>query len=233
MISSRPMNTTLMRKLTDNITLNALRYGGLLPKHQVIVDRHTANLATVLGQWDGRLGWLQPPPPNASPETVLELNYIVEGQHLASKEDIAFGISIDKARNHYAWWAREATSITGKRHSPEKFDLIADMSEGFLMHLKGHFDRARPYQLGPLLGKKIQMFVSDPRTPAYPSGHAFEAYLFALVLGDEHPRYAPEFLALADTVGATRIVGGVHYPTDITAGRNAAIIAHDIIRGMG
>ena len=34
-------------------------------------------------------------------------------------------------------------------------------------------------------------------------------------------------------VGVTRIVGGVHYPTDITAGRNAAIIAHRIIRGMG
>ena len=231
MISSRTMNTTIMRNLTDNIALNAVRYGGLLPRHQVIVDRQGGDLTTVLGRWDGRRG-LKPPSPNASPETVSELNYIVEGQHLASKEDIAFGISIDKARNHYAWWSREAEAITGKAHSPDSFHRIADMSEGFLMHLKGHFDRARPYQLGPLLGKKIQMFVSDPRTPAYPSGHAFEAYLFALILGDEHPRYEHEFLTLADMVGATRIIGGVHYPSDITAGRNAAIIAHDIIKGM-
>lgn len=232
MISSRPMNTTLMRNLTDNISLNAVRYGGLLPKHQVIVDRQSGRLDTVLGRWDGRRG-LQPPPPNATPETVSELNYIVEGQHLASKEDIAFGISIDKARNHYAWWSREVKAITGSAPSPDRFYMIADMSEGFLMHLKGHFDRARPYQLGPLLGKNIHMFLSDPRTPAYPSGHAFEAYLFALILGDEYPRYAPEFLALADTVGATRIIGGVHYPSDITAGRTAAVIAHDIIKGMG
>lgn len=224
------MNKILMRSLSENLHLNTLCYGGLLPKHQVIVDRQESDPTTVLGRWD-RKPLLPPPHPNASAETVIELNYIVEAQHLADKEDIAFGLSIDKPKNHYAWWSREVKSITGRFHSPEKFGMIAVNAEGFLMHLKGHFDRARPYQLGPVLGKNIHMLLSDPRTPSYPSGHSFEAYLFAFILGDEHPEHQADLIDLAEQVGVTRVIGGVHYPSDITAGRNAALFAQRIIGG--
>lgn len=231
MVTSQTMNTTFMRNLAENIALNSLRYGGLLPKHQVIVDRQESDPSTVLGNWDGKIPFGLPAP-NTSAETVRELNYIVEAQALASKEEIEFGLSIDKARNHYAWWSREVESLTGKRHSPDRLYMIADMAEGFLLRLKAHFDRPRPYQLGPHLGKRIHMFLPDPRTPSYPSGHSFDAYLIALTLGDEHPEHHERLFELADAVGATRVIGGVHYPSDITAGRNAAIMAHRIIKGM-
>lgn len=51
-----------------------------------------------------------------------------------------------------------------------------------------------------------------------PSGHAAAAFLFALVLGAHYPLLAPLAFVLAGLIGLSRVLLGVHYPTDIAAG---------------
>ena len=57
---------------------------------------------------------------------------------------------------------------------------------------------------------------------AYPSGHAANARLFALILSDLSPDRRAEFMARADEAALNRVIGGVHYPTDIEAGKRLA-----------
>jgi acid phosphatase (class A) len=211
-------------------TLQYPRYGGLLPRHASVVERHRGDPDTVLGNYRGMRTL---PPPPVRTELVVELNEIVQRQAQSTPDEREFAVRVDSERNHYVLWSDEVERLTGVRRPPSFFDGIASNAEGFLMDLKGRFDRARPYQVAPLMGKRVEFLVTDPRTPSYPSGHAFEAYLFALTVEEMHPRHSFEFFALADMVADSRIVAGVHYPSDIVAGRSAAVIAHAIRKDMG
>lgn len=107
------------------------------------------------------------------------------------------------------------------------------------MHHKAVFNRPRPSQLAPALLPPIAV----PQHPAYPSGHATEAYLIAHCLnavmvdtaGDPlleklHPAStsAPGGMVrnaafeMADRIARNREVLGVHYPSDSAAGRELA-----------
>ncbi|MDY6770544.1 MAG: phosphatase PAP2 family protein [Candidatus Nanohaloarchaea archaeon] len=60
--------------------------------------------------------------------------------------------------------------------------------------------------------------VVETVTPAFPSGHAALAFAAAAVLGDRFPGQRAWFLGLATLVAVSRLVLGVHYPTDVVAG---------------
>ena len=53
---------------------------------------------------------------------------------------------------------------------------------------------------------------------SFPSGHALHAVSFALLLGQQYPGWAPALWAFAALVAASRVVLGVHYPSDVLAG---------------
>jgi len=57
-----------------------------------------------------------------------------------------------------------------------------------------------------------------PWTSSFPSGHAASAAAFASGAAIEMPELAPGVLVLALAVGASRVVTGVHYPSDVLAG---------------
>jgi acid phosphatase (class A) len=209
--------------------VNSLRYGGLSDKHRRIVARQADDPSTVLGNYR-RMRVLPPPPSGA--DSVLELNQVLQSQLGSTEDEREFAVMVDDDRTHYALWLEEVGRLTGTVHRPAEVLRIVDASEGFLMALKGEFDRARPYQVAAVLHKPLRVLVKDPKTPAYPSGHAFESYLLALHFSDIHPKHTFEFFALADMIADSRIVAGVHYPSDIVAGRTAAVIAYDIIRDI-
>jgi acid phosphatase (class A) len=54
---------------------------------------------------------------------------------------------------------------------------------------------------------------------AYPSGHATLSRAFALLLAELRPARRAEFLARADEAALYRVIGGVHHPSDIEAGK--------------
>lgn len=53
---------------------------------------------------------------------------------------------------------------------------------------------------------------------SFPSGHAAAAFLFATVLASFYPALAMPAFTIATLIGLSRILLGVHYPTDIAAG---------------
>ncbi len=73
----------------------------------------------------------------------------------------------------------------------------------------------RPSQLDP----SIRTDIGLPNFPAYPSGHSTFSAAASDVLGYLFPSAAPQFRAMADEAGISRLYGGIHYMNDITAGK--------------
>lgn len=199
-------------------------YGGLTSKDVAVVTKHFNDQNTALGRYlfRKRNGFSVPtipcPPANSSTETMLELNRMVQLMSEASIQECEFALHNDLTRGHYETWARSASKWTGEEYDWKWFDTMAEQGNGLILYKKAHYNRPRPYQLGPMLEKRIEMRISDPQTPAYPSGHAFDAGMFAEALTQRHPEFAAEFDRLATRIANSRIVGGVHYPSDCEAG---------------
>jgi undecaprenyl-diphosphatase len=64
-----------------------------------------------------------------------------------------------------------------------------------------------------------------PRTTSFPSGHAASAAAFTTGVALELPAAAVPVGALAAAVGASRVVTGMHYPSDVAAGFATGIAA--------
>ncbi|WP_332772875.1 acid phosphatase [Phenylobacterium sp.] len=91
---------------------------------------------------------------------------------------------------------------------------------------KDHYNRPRP-----MVGDDRAICV--PRedwmktNASYPSGHAMTGWAWALVLAELMPAKTDGLLAVGKSVGDSRAICGVHYPSDIEAGRTlgAAMVA--------
>ena len=79
------------------------------------------------------------------------------------------------------------------------------------MALKNYYNRPRPAQVN----SNISPLVKVPRlTPAYPAGHAFQAYLIAEHLGSKYPVHYFNFQRIAHRIAEARVKAGLHYPSD-------------------
>jgi undecaprenyl-diphosphatase len=82
--------------------------------------------------------------------------------------------------------------------------------------------RARPdVELTPL----IRHLRKPPTSSSFPSGHTASAAAFATGVALEHPKAALPITALAVGVGLSRVVTGVHYPSDVVAGAAIGVAA--------
>jgi acid phosphatase (class A) len=81
--------------------------------------------------------------------------------------------------------------------------------------VKERYQRPRPFRRGQGLEPCIAIIGGY----AYPSGHATSARVFALILAELVPERRAEFMARADEAALDRIIGGVHHPSDIEAGK--------------
>lgn len=64
----------------------------------------------------------------------------------------------------------------------------------------------------------FQAFLQPSDTFSFPSGHTAAAFLFATLVAAYYPAFAPPAYTAALLIGCSRVLLGVHFPSDILAG---------------
>ena len=99
------------------------------------------------------------------------------------------------------------------------FKRVFNDSRMLVLTSKDVWDRPRPY----VVSTQVETVGASPNAPgSYPSGHAIFGYLSAILLANMVPEKAAALYARGDQYGANRVIAGVHFPSDLEAGRMAA-----------
>jgi len=91
---------------------------------------------------------------------------------------------------------------------------------------KAVFHRAHPYAYDTGLHPVCRTKRTDD---AYPSGHTTSGYLLALTFAEMIPEKRDALLARAEAFARSRLICGVHYPSDLIAGRSSAYAIHALM----
>lgn len=162
---------------------------------------------------------IQEPPANDSKVTQDELVYL---EKLAETERTEDQLALIK--NEYDGFVFAAFVNAGLLGYEGNEDLMAvvDTADKQMLYatlyFKHKFMRARPTQLDA----NIKTPMPVPGHPAYPSGHAGQSYLVALILSYVDPDHAEAYEQMAMDIGHRREIAGFHYPSDSDAGRELA-----------
>ena len=158
-----------------------------------------------------------PPPPAAGTLGALgDLESVLQAQAARTPAEIAWAkfVERDNVFNHAsvlgAWFSKEKLPAT-EQFLREVSDDMYTVSRG----AKGLFPRPRPF----LVDASIKPCVDRPDSGSYPSGHSMQAFVWAMVLGDIFPEQQSALLARAHEAAWGRVMGGVHFPTDLVGGR--------------
>jgi nucleoid DNA-binding protein len=80
-----------------------------------------------------------------------------------------------------------------------------------IVFFKYTINRARPEQVDKTI---VPIDTSTAKTPAYPAGHAYQAYYLSKILSKKYPNQKKLFESIAEECDLTRVKAGLHYPSD-------------------
>jgi len=154
-------------------------------------------------------------PPNSSIDTKCELELIRFHRMLCPNPEEVESMYDDD----FNWAFEKLCYDNNLEYDRTFFKKLMKECASITLRLKYRFNRPRPYQLAPF--HNVDLSVEESKTantPAFPSGHAMQSTLQALILGKIYPVLAKDALKLAKDISKSRIVGGHHYPSDIEYG---------------
>jgi acid phosphatase (class A) len=180
---------------------------------------------------DADLEWVLPPPPAPdSPEGRADLAAVLNAQRSRTPREIAEARA-DSVESIFRFADVMGPSFTAAKlpFTKDFFDRVMGDEDAAIDLAKTHFNRRRP----SFESAEVHPVVPDGG-PSYPSGHAAFAYLTAIILGAMVPEKASDIFERADRFAHNRVVGGVHFPTDLRAGMVAAsVIANVMLHNAG
>lgn len=94
---------------------------------------------------------------------------------------------------------------------PEEIDRIMRSQNYIILFFKYLINRARPEQVNPQI---VPLKSTTADTPAYPSGHSYQAFLLAHHFSQRFPHLREQLYTVAEQCGQARIRAGLHYPSD-------------------
>lgn len=166
------------------------------------------------------------PPVNSSEETAAELAYLHELEKQERDEDTVNRIIYENTEIKAFEIFQKEGLLHEENFKTVDFLKLTDYDHRFfILERKKHFARPRPDQLNPSLNKVIE----NPHHAAYPSGHASQTYMVALVLSAFDPENEQYYKQLSYDVAHRREIAGVHYPSDSIAGRK---LAEDVLKAL-
>lgn len=90
--------------------------------------------------------------------------------------------------------------------------------------VKWMFRRSRPIHDGPRA-----LYLRQPRTSSFPSGHATAAFFAAALLRDDDPWW-PAYYVLASVVAASRVHVRIHHASDVVGGALLGVALGELTR---
>jgi acid phosphatase (class A) len=159
---------------------------------------------------------LPAPPEAGSLAAAADLEVVLRVQASRTPDEIAFAQKIsnddvfDFADVLGPWFTKQNlpyTAIFLKHVSSD----AASISSLF----KKTYTRPRP----PAVAPTVKPVVEIPTSFSYPSGHSMRAFVWAAVLSDLYPDKREALFERAHAGAWARVVGGVHFPTDLIGGR--------------
>jgi diacylglycerol kinase family enzyme/membrane-associated phospholipid phosphatase len=135
--------------------------------------------------------------------------------------------ALSRAADHSALWLGVAGGLAltrnkrARRAALRGLAGIAIASTASNVIGKGLTRRVRPVDAAPL----SRQLARGVRTTSFPSGHSASAAAFATGVALELPVLGVPVAVLAAAVGASRVVTGVHYPSDVLAGFATGVAA--------
>ena len=170
---------------------------------------------------------LLPAPPAAdSEETKAEIDTILRIQETrtpAQAERAKSGAKIDMqsfAPEMGPWFTPENLPLTAQLLKKAEKD-----SKYYSETAKSTYGRKRPKFASP----KVKPLLDGQEEPSYPSGHATRGMMMAMILSQLSPENEPALMKKGWELGWDRVIAGVHYPSDVVAGR---VLGKSIARAM-
>lgn len=164
---------------------------------------------------------LPAPPASDSQAGKADLAELHRIEALRTESDIAHAQADEAERDIFVF-----KSVLGEGFNapalPLTAALSADVEEDETADaepIKRPFHRVRPYNFDKSLHPVCHTTDKDN---SYPSGHAMTGYLQALVLASMLPEKKDAIFARAADYAHNRLVCGVHYPSDVEAGKTIA-----------
>lgn len=173
------------------------------------------------GQID--LGKLLAPAPDPKSEIhARDLGAVLEAQKSRTPAQVDQAVG-DNALSVYRF-----ADVLGPAFSAERlpkldafFKRVFNDSRILVLTSKDVWDRPRPY----VVSGEVDTVGERPKAPgSYPSGHAIFGYLSAILLANMVPEQVVALYERGHRYGTNRVLAGVHFPTDLEAGRIAATV---------
>ncbi len=162
---------------------------------------------------------LPPFPASGSIEEVADFEALRQTQAWRTPEQVAWAKLVAE-NDLFAVFGADNLLGSGftKQNFPLLLALFKDVNDDLRPAVdlsKKLFARKRPYLIDP----SIVPCIDKPANDAYPSGHGTAIYLRAAILAQVFPAQSDAILARAHRAAWGRVLAGVHYPTDLEAGR--------------
>lgn len=171
-----------------------------------------------------------PPPARGSPEERRELDELLALQRSRTPADVE--ASRDDRRTDVDRFY-EALGVDSRTPPalPKLHSLMEDVEDDVNRYVrapKKNFARSRPYVVEPAIQPCIGDVAGDR---SYPSGHATYGYVVAYLLAEMVPERHAALIKRADAFARARMVCGVHFFSDLEAGRLGAswLVAHLLV----
>jgi len=164
---------------------------------------------------------LPAPPEEGSLAALADVEAVMQAQLWRSPEEVAWAKVVEK------WDVYDFAAVLGPWFSAGNLPAGARLFKEAASDLrqvspavKRRFARPRPPKVDP----RIQPCVELPTSGSYPSGHTLYIFVEAGVLAEVFPDQREALMAYAHRAAWGRILGGVHFPTDVVGGRMLAEI---------
>ena len=172
---------------------------------------------------------LPPPPEPGTVAALADLEAVLQVQAWRTPEQIAWAQLIDRdtvfnlATELGSWFRADALPRT-----TAWLAAVGDDIRWLDGAAKAPFRRARPHAVDP----RVQPALTLPKSFSYPSGSACQAFVWAELLGEILPERRAVLVERAHRAAWSRVIGGVHFPSDVVAGRLLAAAYVDAVRKL-